>query len=163
MSGQEGLAAIVRCLLVDSGLPHFLWGELMQTAVYVSNRVPWHWLMRRHTRRSIARTLISDTFGRSGRGRWCMWKRTPRCCRIVPMKDVLPATASTTSLSESITHRRGVYVRTGPSFSSRHLQPVSRFDEGEFTYDDYDDMVGDVRNCTSKLDVKFTCCCWSSG
>ena len=34
------IAGIVRCLLVDSGLPHFLWGELMQTAVYVSNRVP---------------------------------------------------------------------------------------------------------------------------
>ena len=33
------IAGIVRCLLVDSGLPHFLWGELMQTAVYVSNRV----------------------------------------------------------------------------------------------------------------------------
>ena len=27
------LSGIVRCLLADSGLPHFLWGELMQTAV----------------------------------------------------------------------------------------------------------------------------------
>ena len=34
------IAGIMRCLLVDSGLPHFLWGELMQTAVYVCNRVP---------------------------------------------------------------------------------------------------------------------------
>ena len=34
------IAGIVRCLLVDSGLPHFLWGELMQADVYVSNRVP---------------------------------------------------------------------------------------------------------------------------
>ena len=31
------LAAMVRCLLTDSGLPNFLWGELMQTAVYLSN------------------------------------------------------------------------------------------------------------------------------
>ena len=30
----------MRCLLTDSGLPNFLWGELMQTAVYLSNRVP---------------------------------------------------------------------------------------------------------------------------
>ena len=30
---------------------------------------------------------------------------------------------------------------------------VSGFDEGEFTYDDYDDMVRDVRNYTSKLDL----------
>ena len=28
---------------------------------------------------------------------------------------------------------------------------VSGFAEGEFTYDDYDDMVRDVRNYTSKL------------
>ena len=34
------IAGIVRCLLADSGLPHFLWGELMQTAVYLSNRAP---------------------------------------------------------------------------------------------------------------------------
>ena len=40
MSRQEGLAGIVRCLLADSGPPHFLWGELMQTAVYLSNRAP---------------------------------------------------------------------------------------------------------------------------
>ena len=33
------IAGIVRCLLVDSSLPHSLRGALMQTAVYVSNRV----------------------------------------------------------------------------------------------------------------------------
>ena len=33
------IARIVRCSLVDSGLPPYLWGELMQTAVYVSKRV----------------------------------------------------------------------------------------------------------------------------
>ncbi|CAB1108749.1 unnamed protein product [Ectocarpus sp. CCAP 1310/34] len=31
---------MVCCLLTDSGFPKFLWGELMQTAVYLSNRVP---------------------------------------------------------------------------------------------------------------------------
>lgn len=34
------LAAMVRCPLTDSGLSTFLWGELMQTAAYLSNRVP---------------------------------------------------------------------------------------------------------------------------
>ena len=34
------IAGIVRCLLADSGMSHFLWGELMQTAVYLSNRAP---------------------------------------------------------------------------------------------------------------------------
>ena len=31
---------IVRCMLADSTLPSLLWGELMQTAVYLSNRTP---------------------------------------------------------------------------------------------------------------------------
>ena len=31
---------MVRCLLVDSGLPHFLWGELLLTASYLCNRAP---------------------------------------------------------------------------------------------------------------------------
>ena len=33
---------------------------------------------------------------------------------------------------------------------------VSVFHEGEFTYDDHDDMVQDVRNYTSKLDLSST-------
>ena len=35
------IAGIVRHLLADSSLPHFLWGEWMQTAVYLSNRAPY--------------------------------------------------------------------------------------------------------------------------
>ena len=34
------LCAMVRCLLVDSGLPRNLWGELMLTTTYLCNRVP---------------------------------------------------------------------------------------------------------------------------
>ena len=34
------IAGVVRCLLAELSLPHFLWGELMQTAVYLSNRAP---------------------------------------------------------------------------------------------------------------------------
>ena len=34
------LAGMVRCLLSDSGLPPFLWGELFLTASYLSNRAP---------------------------------------------------------------------------------------------------------------------------
>ena len=34
------IAGIVHCLLVDPGVPHFISGKLMQTAGYVSNRVP---------------------------------------------------------------------------------------------------------------------------
>ena len=31
---------IVRCSLADSTLPNFLWGKLIKTAVYLSNRTP---------------------------------------------------------------------------------------------------------------------------
>ena len=34
------LAAMVRCMLADSGLPMFIWGELIFTAAYVGNRAP---------------------------------------------------------------------------------------------------------------------------
>ena len=33
-------AAITRCLLVDSGLPKFLWGKLMWAATYLANLTP---------------------------------------------------------------------------------------------------------------------------
>ena len=31
---------MVRCMLADSGLPKFLWGELMFTAAFLGNRAP---------------------------------------------------------------------------------------------------------------------------
>ena len=34
------ILSIVRCFLAESTLPNFLWGELMKTAVYLSNRTP---------------------------------------------------------------------------------------------------------------------------
>ena len=42
VSERDGrtLAGITRCLLADSGLPTFLWGELMFTAAYLANRTP---------------------------------------------------------------------------------------------------------------------------
>ena len=35
------IVEIVRCLLSDLGLTKFLWGELMLTVVYLSNRAPY--------------------------------------------------------------------------------------------------------------------------
>ena len=36
----QALCSMVRCLLVDSGLPPKLWGELVLTAPYLCNRMP---------------------------------------------------------------------------------------------------------------------------
>ena len=42
LSGRVGrtLCAMIRCVSVDSGLPSFLWGELMMAASYICNRIP---------------------------------------------------------------------------------------------------------------------------
>ena len=42
MSERVGrtLAAMVRCMLADSGLPNFFWGEMMFTAAFLGNRAP---------------------------------------------------------------------------------------------------------------------------
>ena len=42
MSERAGttLAAMVRCMLANSGLPNILWGELMFTAAFLGNRAP---------------------------------------------------------------------------------------------------------------------------
>ena len=34
------LLDMVRCMLVNSSLPEFLWGEILKTAVYILNQVP---------------------------------------------------------------------------------------------------------------------------
>ena len=103
----------------------------------------------------MARTLISETFGRSGRGRSCMWKRTPRSWSIVRLvgysvdsKSFRVYNSSPRSVPES---RNVIFVEIPSVLPEPDL--VSGFDEGEFTYDDYDDMVRDVRNYTSKLDL----------
>ena len=54
--------------------------------------------------------------------------------------------------SSRIVHesRNVIFIETPSVLPEPDL--VSAFDEGELTYDDYDDMVQDVRNYTSKLD-----------
>ena len=73
----------------------------------------------------------------------------------MPGKDALSATVWTASIFGFTMHRQGVYATAGTSSSSRHLRSdlVSGFHEGELTYDEYDDMVRDVRNYTSNLDL----------
>ena len=56
--------------------------------------------------------------------------------------------SSTRSVRES---RNVIFIETTSILPDPDL--VSVFDEGEFTYNDYDDMVRDVRNYTSKLDL----------
>ena len=70
MSERDGrtIMNMVRCILIDTGLPKFLWGELCETAAYLINRFP---------HRSLnGRSPYSTLFGKEPnlsrlRGDWC--------------------------------------------------------------------------------------------
>ena len=42
------LCGMVRCVLLDSGHPPFLWGEVLMTASYLFNRIP-HSVLKKET------------------------------------------------------------------------------------------------------------------
>ena len=56
------------------------------------------------------------------------------------------------SSTRSVRESRNVIVIKTPSVLPEP-DKMSGFDEGQFTYDDYDDVVRDLRNYTSKLDL----------
>ncbi|CAB1096530.1 unnamed protein product [Ectocarpus sp. CCAP 1310/34] len=115
---------MVRCLLADSGLLHFLWGELFMAASYLSNRAPHSALDNvapfkalhgkeaylGHLRAIGARALFT-------------WRPIPTSLMLVPGKDGWLATASTANLFGLTTRKRGEYARAATSSSSRHRRP----------------------------------------
>ena len=46
MSGRDGRTTMnmVRCILIDTGMPIFLWGEICETTTYIITRSP-HWAL----------------------------------------------------------------------------------------------------------------------
>ena len=118
MSGQKGLfAGIVRCLLVDSGLPHFLWGELMQMAVYVSNRVP-HAALANETPYKAPYgkdAHLGHLWAIGARAFVHMETHTKKLDRRA-WEGRLVGDSVESVFFESTTHRRGVYVRARTSF-----------------------------------------------
>ena len=144
---------IVRCLLADSGLPKFLWGELMQTAVLLNNRSP-HAALNNGAPYKVLYGK-DDYLGQlrvMGPGRTCTTRRTPRSwstalgrTRLVgysmDSKSYRVYNAETRRVRES---RNAIFIQP-PSV----MPPpdVGGYDDGEFTYDGHD-MVRDVRNYT---------------
>ena len=153
------IAGIVRCLLYDSGLPHFLWGELTQTAVYVSNRVPHAALANETPYKALygkeahlghLRVIGARAFVHVETHTKKLEHRAWEGCLVgysVDSNSFRVYNSSTRSVRES---RNVIFIEAPSVLPEPDL--VSGFDEGEFTYDDYD-MVRDVRNCTSTLDL----------
>ena len=117
LSGCVGrtLCAMVRCRRVDSGLPPFLWGELMMVASYICNRIPhsplnmetpYKKLYGKDADLSHLKIIASKTQTTTRRGKgWCAASAGPRATPIV-----------------SETQKRVAWWRAGTSFSSKHHQ-----------------------------------------
>ena len=145
---------IVRCLLADSTLPNFLWGELMHTAIYLSNRTPHAALQNGtpykalygkdaylgHLRVIGARAFVHEETHtrkleyRAWEGRLVGYSMDSKSYRIYNNE--------TRRVRSS---RNVVFIETAPVPSSLDERG---FDDGEFTYDDHDEMLRDVRNYT---------------
>ena len=73
------LAAMVRCMLADSGLPTFLWGELIFTAAYVGKRAPHSALNMQPPYKMLKqRSQTYGFFASSGRGPLCTLRDVPK-------------------------------------------------------------------------------------
>ncbi|CAB1109543.1 unnamed protein product [Ectocarpus sp. CCAP 1310/34] len=145
---------VVRCLLADSTLPNFLWGELIQTAVYLSNRVPHAALQNGtpykalygkdaylgHLRVIGSRAFVHEETHtrklehRAWEGRLVGYSMDSKSYRIY--------NSETRRVRVS---RNVVFIETPPVAPA--LDEFG-FDDREFTYDTHDDMVRDVRNYT---------------
>eukprot|EP00903_Cladosiphon_okamuranus_P015299 g14134.t1 len=150
---------IVRCMLTDSKLPSLLWGEMMQTTVYLSNRTPHAALNNGtpykalfgtdahlgHLRVVGARAFVhvethtKKLDSRAWEGRLVGYSLDSKSYRIY--------NAQTRRVRES---RNVVFIETAPAPPSLDERG---FDDGEFTYDDQDDMIRDVRNYTTNHSV----------
>ena len=153
------IAGIVRCLLADSGLPKSIWRELMVTAVYLSDRAshavlanatPYKTLYGKdfhlgHLRAIGARAFVhvethTKKLDRAWEGRLVGYS--------VDRKSFRVYNPASRSVRESI----NITFTETPSVM-REPDLVSGFDEGDFTYDEYDGMERDVRSSTSNLDL----------
>ena len=99
MSERVGgtLAAMVRCMLAGSGLPMFLWGELMFTAAYVGNRAPHSALNMQSPYKMLKGTEpdLRRFFPSSGRGPLCTLRDVPKSSHSRQLKGDWLGTAAT--------------------------------------------------------------------
>ena len=151
-------AGMVRCLFSDSGLPPFLWGELFLTASYLSNRAPHAALGNKtpfqapygkpahlgHLRAIGARAFVHiKTFtkkldARAWEGRLVGYSTDSTSFRVYHPE--------TRKVRES---RNVVFIET-PSVAP---DPDLMLNEGALEYHEPDDLVRDVRNYATRLNL----------
>ncbi|CAN0453265.1 unnamed protein product, partial [Ectocarpus sp. 12 AP-2014] len=167
------LAAMVRCLLTDSGLPQFLCGELVQTAVYLSNRVPHEALENitpykalygkdanlGHPRAIGARAFVHvetqtcKLDPNAWEGRLCGCSMGSKYFRIYN-----PETGNVGESRNVIIETPSTIQDLAPSSRAGNndfgYPPGNRSEEDEFGYDNNDDLLRDVMDYTSYIDLE---------
>ena len=147
---------MVRCLLSDSGLPPFLWGELFLTASYLSNRAPHEALGNKtpfqalygtsahlgHLRTIGARAFVHiETFTKELDAR--AWER-----RLVGYSTDSTIFRVHHPETRKVRESRNVVFIETPSVAP---DPDLMLDEGALEYHEPDDLVRDVRNYATRL------------
>ena len=154
------LAAIVRCLLTDSGLSNFLWGGLMQTAVYLINTVP-HAALGNITPFRALYGKDADLGHLRAMGARAFVHVETRTRKLDPKawegrlygysldsKSFHTYNLVKGNVKES---RNVIYVETPPSLPDP--APASGLTDDEFTFEDNDDLLRDVMDYASYVDL----------
>ena len=153
------VAEIVSCLLADSGLPKLLCGELMLTAVYLSNWVPHAALNNETPYKALygkeaylgnLRVIGARAFVHVETHTKKLDHRDWEGCLVGYSMDSKSFRVYNPDMRRVRESRNVIFIEM-PSAMPR--PNVSGFDEGESTYDDYDDLVRDVRNYTFNQDI----------
>ena len=146
----------MRCLVADSGLPNLVWGQLMQTAVHLSNRVlhaalenitPYRALDGKDANLGHLRAIGARAFVHV--------ETHTRKLDLKTWEGRLAGTAWTGSHSASQIQPKGIrnviFIETPPTLPDP--APASGLTDGEFTYEENDDLQRDVMDYTSYLDL----------
>ena len=153
---------MVRCLLADSGLPHFVWGELFLTASYLCKRAPHSALNHetpykilhgkdadlRHLRVIGARAFVHVETHQK--------KLDPRAWegRIAGFGQDSLAYRVYHAGSQTVRENRNViFIETRSVVHALDFETA--FDEGTFAYDEPNDLVRDVRIFSPRKDLSL--------
>ena len=167
------LAAMVRCMPADSGLPMFLWGELMFTAAYVGNRAPHSALNMQSPYKMLKGTepdlRILRVIG--ARAFVHIERRTKKLApkavegRLVGYSSNSKSYRVYNPVTRCIESRNVIFIETpsrllpppseGPQLLMQELPPgddPDRDNKGHNYITDDDDFLRDLRNYTSVVD-----------
>ena len=118
---------MVRCLLADSGLLWFLWGEMMSTGVFLGDREAHSAISMQAPFKMLNGTepdlrLLES----SAPGSLCTSRRAPRSSNSRQWKDSWSGTATTAKATPSAIQPPGASWKAETSSSLRHSRTYSR-------------------------------------